>query len=361
MAEARERISLSLFARDSEQLVLTSSGTEANQLAIRSVLGNALTQERRPQGPRLRGPWHWITTPIEHDSVLQLVPWFREQGGEVSFLPVDSEGRVDAQRLAALWRPETALVSVNWVNNETGVIADLAAISTEVRRLGGVLHVDAAQAWGKLPIEIEKQGAHSVSFSAHKIGGFAGTGVLWVAKGHRIAPVLLGKQEKGRRGGTENVIGAIAVGRAASELDPQAWAARVAPLRDELQNAICQRIPDTRVNGGGAPRVANTLNLSFDGIEGDGLVMALDLAGYSVSSGSACSSGALEPSHVLLAMGRTRAQAMAALRISLADVVEREAINGFVQALSQVVQRMRNAKLKVNRPSEHDDLQQAAD
>jgi cysteine desulfurase len=306
--------------------------------------------ERAPFGA------HWITTPVEHDSVLQLVSWFQGRGGQVSFIPVDSEGSVDVSTLPSLFKPETALVSIAWVNNETGVIADVSLAATLTKAQGVPLHVDGAQAWGKLPIDVTALGAQFVAFSAHKIGALAGTGVLWVGKGARVNAVLPGKQEKGRRGGTENVLGAIAAGRAASELSPASFAARVAPLRDRLESTITSRIPGTRVNGGGAPRVANTLNLSFDGIEGDGLVPALDLAGYSVSSGSACSSGALEPSHVLLAMGRTKAQAMAALRVSLADAVEWSELEGFVDTLVRIVERMRKAKTT---GEHHHDLHEA--
>lgn len=353
MAEARERIALSLsqgdlsreeaqqptgqLARpggaaarviDPEQLLLTSSGSEANQLAIRSALAG------RPGA-------HWITSPIEHDSILQLA---RENAGQVSYLPVTSRGEVDVTALARLWRPDTALVSLGWVNNETGVIMDLPAIAREVRARGALLHVDAAQAWGKLPIHALETGAHFLTLSAHKIGALAGTGVLWCAPGSKVSPLILGKQEKGRRGGTENLLGMVAAGWAAAEVAPLDWAARVAPVRDALELAITRKIPGTRVNGQGAARVANTLNLSFDGVEGDGIVMALDLAGYSVSSGSACSSGALEPSHVLLAMGHTREQAMAAVRISMADRVEWSTLEKFVSALERVVERMRDAR-----------------
>jgi cysteine desulfurase len=338
LAEARERIALSLGSQiDPEQLVFTSSGTEANQLAIRSILETRLTQGQFP---------HWITTPVEHDSNRQLISWLETRGGSVSILPVDSEGRPLAEALEKMVRPETALVSVVWVNNETGVISDIPKIVMQTRKLGIPLHVDGAQAWGKIPIHLDQLGAQFVTFSGHKIGGLAGTGVLWLARGYPAHAVILGKQEKGRRGGTENLLGIMTVGAAATEIDPSTWASRVEPLRDRLQNTICERIPGTWVNGAQAPRVANTLNLSFDDVGGDGLVMALDLAGYSVSSGSACASGVLEPSHVLLAMGRTRLQAMAAVRISLVDEMPWEILEGFIQALEKAVLKVRSAHYK---------------
>ena len=336
VAEAREKIACSLGASvDPEQLIFTSSGTEANQLAVKACLEPKLLQGGAP---------HWILTPVEHDSNLQLVQWLRERGGSVDFLPVDEEGRPRISLLPELWKPETALVSAVWVNNETGVITDVAALSSEVKRLGGLLHLDAAQAWGKLPVDLHALGANLVTFSGHKIGALAGSGLLWVGRGVPIRALIAGKQEKGRRGGTENFLGIVAMGAAAETLNPSVWASRVEICRDWIEREARARIPGTWVNGGGAQRVANTLNLNFEGVEGDGLVMALDLAGFSVSSGSACSSGVLEPSHVLLAMGRTRAQAMAAVRVSLADELSEEIREEFVKALEQSVARVRQSK-----------------
>lgn len=337
MAEARESIARSLgVGVDPENLVFTASGTEANQLAVRGVLGPLLGEGARP---------HWILSPVEHDSNLQLVDWLRSRRGEVSFLPVDPQGRPRVECLAGLWRPGmTRLVSLVWVNNETGVITDVEALSAEVRRLGGLLHLDGAQAWGKLPLSLAEAGADLVSFSAHKIGALAGAGVLWIAPGTRVSPVLPGKQEKGRRGGTENLLGIVALGAASRALEPCAWDARVRESRDALEREILDRIPGSRVHGAGAPRVANTANLGFEGVEGDGLVMALDLAGFSVSSGSACSSGVIEPSHVLLAMGYSRAEAMAAVRISLFERISPETRECFVKALEQAVTRVRKSR-----------------
>jgi cysteine desulfurase len=215
-------------------------------------------------------------------------------------------------------------------------------VSEAVRQRGNaLLHVDAAQAWGKLPIDVTASPAQLMTFSGHKIGGLAGSGLLWLARGTAARAVIPGKQEKGRRGGTENVAGIVAMGAAASAIDPEACASSLAALRDRLERAICERIPGTLVNGGTAPRVGNTLNLSFEGVEGDGLVIALDLAGYSVSAGSACASGVLEPSHVLLALGRSRAQAMSAIRISLPPGTRWEELEDFVTQLEQIVGRIR--------------------
>ncbi len=338
VAEARECIASSLGSGvDPEQLVFTSSGTEANQLAVRSVLEG---QFRTSQA-------HWVTTPVEHDSNRQLVDWFKLRGGNVTEIPVDSEGRPNVDAFAAAIRPETVLASILWVNNETGVITDVEAFSRVARERSVLFHVDAAQAWGKLPITLEKLNASYVTFSGHKVGGLAGTGLLWVGRGCPVESVVLGKQEKGRRGGTENTLGMAALGAACKDMDAasvKAWAERVGPVRDRLENEICRRIPGTSLNGGKAMRVANTLNLSFTDVERDGLVIALDLAGYSVSAGSACSSGVLEPSHVLRAMGKTENQAMAAIRISLVDTLSGQEFEGFLHALETTVSRMRSIK-----------------
>ena len=334
LAEAREFIAASLgSSTDPEQIVFTSSGTESNQLVIQSVVQSALDQGIKP---------HWITTPVEHDSNRQMITWISQRGGSVSFLPVDDQGAPIALALKELIRPETVLVSTLWVNNETGVISPIEKISSICRKASVPLHVDAAQAWGKLPIDLEKLGAQWVTFSGHKIGALAGTGLVWMARGQKVHSLILGKQEKGRRGGTENTLGIIALGAAARALDPVGWAQRVMPVRDRLEQEVARLVSGSFVNGGLAPRVANTLNLSFAQVEGDSLVMALDLAGYSVSSGSACASGVLEPSHVLMAMGKTKLQAMAAVRISLADEMPWSDLENFCRALKNTVERVRS-------------------
>jgi cysteine desulfurase len=335
VAEARERIALSLGSgTDPEQIVFTSSGSEANQLAIRGVLEPRLARGERP---------HWITTPVEHDSVRSMAKWLEERGGSVSYLPVDAAGAPVATAIAQLVRPETALVSGVWVNNETGVISDVRAFARACSDARVPLHLDAAQAWGKLPVDVDVSGASLVTFSGHKVGAPAGVGVVWLARGTRPEAVIAGKQEKGRRGGTENVLGIVGLGAAAGEISSQAYDAKVRPLRDRLEREISLRIPGTRVNGATGPRVGNTLNLSFDEVESDGLVMALDLGGYSVSSGSACASGAIEPSHILLAMGRSKAQASAAVRVSLPGEVEWTVLEGFIRTLEVAVARVRGA------------------
>jgi cysteine desulfurase len=317
---------------DPEQLVFTSSGTEANQLAIRSVL-----EPKFAAGE----PVHWITTPVEHDSVLQMVEWVKSKGGSTSHILIDKTGQPDPETLRSLIQPHTALISAVWANNETGVLTDVKGIAKVAHAFKIPLHLDGAQVWGKYPLDLETCGAQFVAFSAHKIGGLAGTGILWLKRGNPARGMILGKQEKGRRGGTENLLGAVAAGVAAATLRPLEWIEKVGPLRDRLESVISDRIPGTSINGAEAKRIANTVNFNFDGVEGDSLVMALDMAGFAVSSGSACSSGVLEPSHVLMAMGRTKGQAMAALRVSLSDRVTWEELESFVAALEQTVSRVR--------------------
>lgn len=336
LARAREQIALSFGPKCApEEVVLTSGGSEANQLAIRGVLEPLLLNGQKP---------HWITTPVEHDSVLQMVEWFRKRGGSVTFLPVDENGAPVTEAIFDHLEIQTALVSLIWVNNETGVITDFRGIPGKLRERGIKLHLDGAQAWGKISFALNESVADLVSFSAPKIGALSGSGVLWVSRDVQVSPVILGKQERGRRGGTENLLGALAMGTAAESLNADIWTERIGKLRDQLQDAICRQIPGSIINGKGASRVGNTLNVQFEGIEGESLVMPMDLAGYSVSSGAACSSGVQEPSHVLMAMGRSREQAMAALRISLPDEHSWEQLEPFVTTLAETVERLRRLK-----------------
>jgi len=208
--EARDRVARSLGAlTNPDSLVFTSSGTEANQLVIRSVFEPLLEIKQRA---------HWITTPVEHDCNLQMIDWLKDRGGEVSFLPVDSNGTPDASKLSSLLRPETALVSAIWVGNETGVISPVEELARACLKASVPLHLDGAQAWGKIPVnldELAKQGLTYAAFAPHKIGGLAGTGVLWSKKGARLISQIRGQQQGNRRGGTENLLGIYAAGVAA--------------------------------------------------------------------------------------------------------------------------------------------------
>lgn len=352
LSEAREQVAASLGDDlDPEQIVFTSSGSEANQSVIRSQL------EPHLQG---KSTVSWVTSPVEHDSVRQMQQDFLRRGGQVIELPIDSQGKIDVHALNAVVQEDTALVSLVWANNETGVISDVVAAANILHQLNEkrqtlgqskvVFHVDGAQAWGKLPIQFNSLPWDYLTLSGHKIGAPAGIGVIVGARGRKISGLVLGHQELGRRGGTENLLGIIGLGAASRALPTLLGQQdQMTQLRNQLQELIVQSISGVRVNGVTAPRIANTLNLSFTGISGEGLVMALDLAGYAVSAGSACASGVLAPSHVLRAMGLTSQMALASIRISLApywSLSQGEAaiwqqLQVFVRDLAQIISRMR--------------------
>jgi len=334
LSEAREKVAFSIGAHPQE-VIFTSSGTEANQLVIRSVLETHLSTHKKT---------HWILTPVEHDSTRQMIEWLKNQGGEVDFLPLDQCGIPQAKVLKDKICPETALVSSIWANNETGLITPIEKLGEICEAFHIPLHLDAAQVWGKLPIQVQTIKANYLTFSGHKIGSFGGVGAVWVKNKSPIHPFIFGKQEKGRRGGTENLIGIMSLGVAASHIDPLQWDQRVRRLRDQLEEEITQRIPGTHIHGALGKRIANTSNLSFEGVQEEGLILALDLEGYSLSAGSACSSGVLEPSHVLMAMGQSAQAAMAAVRISMIDEIPWEDLQNFVTVLEKSVERIRQRK-----------------
>ncbi len=340
LVEARHRVARSLGSRvDPSEVTFTSSGTEANHWAVRGVLEPWLARGERP---------HWILSAVEHDSLPRLVPWLESRGGSVSVAPVDAHGRVELQALEALIRPETRLVSLIWVNNETGVIQDLEKAASLLRGRGIVFHVDGAQAWGKLPVDAHATGADLLTVCGHKIGALAGSAALWVRPGTVLEPLFAGKQESGRRGGTENLVGIVAMGAAAAAVDPVALDAELRPLRDALQEFCLRHLPGVRVNGAGAPRVANTLSLSFRGLSADSglLVQRLDLEGYQLSAGAACASGRTQGSPVLHAMGVPEDEARAALRISLPRGIDAFALDGFRDVLKSTIERFSGTPLR---------------
>lgn len=316
-----------------EEILLTSSGTEANQTAIRSALAPALERGERV---------HWITTRVEHDATLKMTTELKAQGVEVSFLPVDEQGRPRISLLGELVQPSTRLISAIWVNNETGVFTDVMALTQEASRLGVPVHLDAAQAWGKVPLDLSACGATWVSFSGHKIGALSGTGVLWRRKGAPLRALIPGQQELGLRGGTENLLGIVSLGAAAEALSPIEWETALLPMRKRWEERIL-RIPGAILNGAEATRIANTMNFSFEGVERADLVAALDLQGFSVSSGSACSSGVSEPSHVLLAMGRSPGMAGSSIRISFFEELSDEVLASFSKALEECLEKVRKS------------------
>ena len=292
-----------------KDVVFTSGGTEADNLAILGVV-RASTKPLP----------HVVTTAIEHPAVLNACRQLERESVEVTYVRPERDGWVSPEAVRAAIRPTTVLVSVMHANNETGVVQPIAEIGRITRELGIVLHSDGVQAAGKIPVAVDDLGVDLYSISGHKINAPKGVGALYVRKGVTMQPLQFGgRHEAGRRAGTENVPGAIALGAAAewaqTHLDEQAE--RLSRVRYRIERRVAGEIPQIMVNGWTAPRLPNTVNIAFDGIEGEALVIALDLRGFAVSSGSACSSGAVEPSHVLTAMGLAPERAKASLRFSV--------------------------------------------
>jgi cysteine desulfurase len=307
-----------------EEIVLTSGGTEGDNLAISGVA---------------RGG-HAITTTVEHSAV-------HGAGAQLAGLtrvPVDSRGIVDAEDIRRALRPDTKLISVMHVNNELGSIQPLAEISKIAREAGVLFHSDGVQAAGKIKIDVEALGVDLYTISGHKFYAPKGAGALFVRKGVEVRPLQYGgHHERDRRAGTENVAGAVALARAAQILleTGEQESARVSALRDQLERAILARIEGTHVNGAGAPRTPNVTNIRFDGIDSEPLMIALDLRGFAVSSGSACLSGASEPSHVLTAIGLTKEQGRSSVRFSLGRSNDQAQVDALTEALVESVAALR--------------------
>jgi cysteine desulfurase len=306
---ARESVAALLGGRASE-IVFTSGGTEADNLAIFGIGTPGIAREGD----------HVITSTIEHHAVLNACKHLEAQGCEVTYIPVDGWGLVDPADVKRAIRPNTKLITIMFANNETGVLEPVAEIGKIAAEADIYFHTDAVQAAGKIAINVDSIGCDLLTISGHKLHGPQGVGALYVRKGTKLEPMLYGgRHERSRRAGTENVPGIVGLGKAA-ELAIARFERgddkKMATLRDRLERELLG-IEATGLNGAGAPRVPNTTNIYFDGIEGEALVIALDLKGLAVSTGAACSSGAIEPSHVLIAMGLSRERAKASIRFSL--------------------------------------------
>lgn len=332
LERARRQVADLLHA-ESGEIVLLSGGTEADNLAVFGVF-HAHRGGRR----------HVITTGIEHPAVLNACAQIEREGGEVTYVSPTAEGIVNPDQVRRALRPETVLVSVMHANNELGTIQPVAEIAAIAHEAGALMHSDGVQAAGKVPIDVKALAVDLYSISGHKINAPKGVGALYVRKGVDLAPLLYGgRHENGRRAGTENVPGAVALGAAA------AWETenfadktrRVSELRDRLEASILERVPRCTVNCGGAPRTPNTTNICFEGVEGEALVIALDLRGFAVSSGAACSSGAVEPSHVLLAIGLSREAARSSIRFSLGRTNTVDEVGALVEAVAATVAHLR--------------------
>jgi cysteine desulfurase len=331
--EARSAVAALLSGEPSE-VVFTSGGTEADNFALRGA-----AEALEPTGRK-----HLIATTIEHEAVLVTLKALARRGWTTTLLPVDASGIVSPEALREAITPETGLVSVMHANNEIGTIQPIEALAEIAHAHGAVFHTDAVQSAGKIPVNVRTLGVDLVSISAHKFYGPKGAGALWIKRGTRLAPILTGgKHERTRRAGTENVAGIAGLG-AAAELAAKKFApegARLSALRDRIDTAILAAIPGTAINGTREQRVPNTTNISFEGIEAESLLIALDLEGIAVSTGSACSSGTLEPSHVLRAMGLPSHRTQNSIRISLGAGNTDAEVDTLLAKLPAVVGKLR--------------------
>ncbi|HTY85301.1 MAG TPA: cysteine desulfurase family protein [Silvibacterium sp.] len=327
--QARESVAKLINCRESE-IVFTSGGTESDNMALFGLV--------KPGD-------HVITSSVEHHAVLHAAGRLCGRGVEVTFVPVTHAGTVDPEEVRRALRPNTQLISIMMANNETGVIQPVEEIGRIALEADVWFHTDAVQAAGKLAIDVKTIGCDLLSISGHKMHAPQGTGVLYVRRGTHIEPLFFGgSHERQRRAGTENVPGIVGLGRAA-ELAGDALASgamsRVAAMRDRLEQGVLAQVEDCAINGAGAPRVPNTTNLQFENLEGEALVIALDLKGLAVSGGSACMSGASEPSHVLTSMGLLTNRARASLRFSLTKLNTDDEIDAALELVPAAVSRLR--------------------
>ena len=328
---ARERVA-ALINADPREVVFTSCGTESNNSAIHSAL--SLNPGKR----------HVLTTAVEHSANINYGEYLRKHGDEVTFLPVEPDGSLDLHLLEKSIRPDTAIVSVMWANNETGVLFPIEEIAAICRSKGTLFHTDAVQTPGKLKIDVKGLGVDFLSLSAHKLHAPKGIGLLYVKRRTKYQPYVIGgHQERGRRGGTENVASIVAFGKAAElalahlrEEDT-----RVRGLRDRLERTVLGTIPNTSRNGALEPRLPKTANLAFDFVEAEAVLMLLDQAGICASSGSACTTGSLDPSHVLTAMGVNPMRARGSVRFSLGVYNTAAEVDYLLEQLPAIIAKLR--------------------
>jgi cysteine desulfurase len=339
---ARDQVARLLGCRAAE-VIFTSGGTESDNLALTGLL--------KPGG-------HLITSAIEHHAVLHTAERLRDRGIEVTFLPVDASGAVDPADVRRALRPNTQLISVMMANNEIGTLQPVTEIGAIAQEADVYFHTDAVQAAGKVPIDVKAIGCDLLSISGHKLHGPQGTGTLYIRRGTHPEPLLFGgPQERQRRAGTENLPGIVGLGQAAEMA--QAFVtgdgpARLAAMRDRLEQGILARVDEAGVYGGESPRVPNTTNLWFDHLEGEALVIALDLKGLAVSGGSACMSGATEPSHVLTAMGILPERARASLRFSLDASATDDEVDFALELVPAAIAHLRKLSPVYHRAAKHE-------
>lgn len=329
---ARRQVAAQLGC-DAKDVVFTSGGTEADNLAVFGTVRSAPVPSR-----------HVVTTQIEHPAVLNACEQLEREGVDVTYLPVSGEGTVTPDDVRAALRSDTVLITVMHANNELGTVQPIEEIASIAREAGVPLHTDGVQSFGKVPTRVEELGVDFFSLSAHKIYGPKGAGALYVRRGLQLAKVQYGgSHERDRRPGTENVPGIVGLG-AAAELagsDREDENARVGRLRDRFERELLSAVPDAHVHALNSPRLPTTSSVRFDHAESEPLLISLDLQGFAVSSGSACSSGAVKPSHVLTAIGLSRDQAKSTLRFSLGRQTDEEQVGALLAALPDLVERLR--------------------
>ena len=322
-----------LIGANHEEIVITSCGTESDSTAIwAAILSNP---EKK----------HIITSKVEHPAVKNLFEYLSKNGYRATFVPVDSKGRLDLDYLYSHLADDTAIVSIMWANNESGVVFPIEEITGVLKERGIVFHTDAIQAVGKIPIDLNKVRVDMLSLSGHKIHGPKGVGALYVRKGTKFSPFLIGgHQEAGRRGGTENAASIAGLGKAcqlaAAHLPEQNT--RIKQLRDKLEDELLKRVPNTVINGNREHRLPNTTSVAFEYVEGESILLLMNELGICASSGSACTSGSLEPSHVLRAMGVPFTAAHGSIRFSLSIYNTEEEINFIIEQLPPIIERLRN-------------------
>jgi cysteine desulfurase len=330
--DARENVA-KLIGADPEEIVFTSCGTESDGTAIRAAIASYPNKK------------HIVTSRVEHPAVKNLCETLSKKGYRASFVPVDNSGRLDLDYLYDSLSEDTAVVSLMWGNNETGVIFPVEEISQEVKSRGILFHTDAVQAVGKIPIDVNQTGVDMLSLSGHKFHSPKGIGALYIRKGTKFSPFMIGgHQEKGRRGGTENTASIIGLGKAAqlaaTHLKENGYD-RISRLRDKLERTLLERVPNAIINGDPANRLPNTTSIAFEYVEGEAILLMMNEHGICASSGSACTSGSLEPSHVLRAMGVPFTAAHGSIRFSLSRYNTEDEIDVILEQSPPIIERLR--------------------
>lgn len=344
LRDARKAVAEAVGASSPLEIIFTSGGSESNNTVIKGLFEYYQTAQFLP--PEQRSRTHYMCSAVEHPAVIKTMEHLKSLGARVDFIPVNRRGEIDLDFYQSHLCEETALVSVMFANNETGTLFPIQQMAEMAHRKGALFHTDAVQGFGKVPLNLQQLGVDFASFSGHKFYSIKGAGFLYAKKGSYLSSLIHGgAQERHRRGGTENTVGIGALGVVAGRISlvPEKMQT-MRRLRDEMEARILAEIPDVTITAGETPRLPNTSSLVLKGVDGETMLMSLDLKGYAVSTGAACSSGNPEPSPVLLAMGLSRQEAQNSLRVSIGWETTEEQVRGFIEALKVVVARLRSLK-----------------